>query len=251
MFYNFLSNIFKKIEPLRKNVELLNFDKNAKTVKGQKRGVMTGVLYLAPFKLSGVNVCPHASAGCAAACLNTAGRGVFNFVKKARLTKTKSLFNNREEFIALLKREINNAIVRANKVGAELAIRLNGTSDLPWENMFPMEEFPMVQFYDYTKNPLRMNKFLDGGMPSNYDLTFSLSETNKPIAVQILKRGGNVAMVFDTKDEKEFPKEYMGYKVVNGDKDDLRFKDKENVIVALKMKGRAIYDTTGFVQPCA
>ena len=230
---------------------LLNFDQNAKTVKGQKRGVMTGILYLAPFNLSGVNVCAYASAGCAAACLNTAGMGVFNNVQKARIAKTKSLFENREAFVTLLKAEIWNAIGRAKKAGMELAIRLNGTSDLPWENMFPMGDFPTVKFYDYTKNPIRMKKFLDGGMPRNYSLTFSLSETNKPIAMQILKRGGTVAMVFATKDEKKLPKEYLGYKVVNGDEDDLRFKDKDNVIVALKMKGKAMYDTTGFVQPCA
>ena len=229
---------------------LLNFDKNAKTVKGQKRGVMTGVLYLAPFNLSGVNVCPHASAGCAAACLNTAGMGIFKAVQKVRIDKTKALFADRNAFIMLLKAEIWNAMGRAKKAGMELAIRLNGTSDLPWENMFPMGDFPKVKFYDYTKNPIRMKKYLDGGMPNNYSLTFSLSETNKPIALQILKRGGNVAMVFATKDEKKLPKEYMGYKVVNGDRDDLRFKDKQNVIVGLKMKGKAMYDETGFVQPC-
>lgn len=49
---------------------------NQKTLKGEGRGYLTGVLHLAPFNLSGVNVCPMAElAGCYEACLNTAGRG--------------------------------------------------------------------------------------------------------------------------------------------------------------------------------
>ena len=231
-------------------MKLLNIDQNAKTKKGQKKGFMTAILYLAPANQSGINVCPHASPGCAAACLYTAGMGIFENVKKARIAKTQALFANKHFFIDTLKTEITAAIKKAEKKGLELVVRLNGTSDLPWETLFPMNEFPNTKFYDYTKNPFRMNKFLGGSMPKNYHLTFSLSETNMPIAKQVLAKGGNVAMVFGTKDVKAFPKKHMGYKVVNGDENDLRFKDPKNVIVALKMKGKAIYDETGFVQPC-
>ena len=57
-------------------MKLLNIDQNAKTVKGQKKGYMTAILYLVPFKLSGYQVCPMAEvAGCVGDCLNTAGRG--------------------------------------------------------------------------------------------------------------------------------------------------------------------------------
>lgn len=38
-------------------MSLLNIDANAKTVKGQSRGYMTAVLYLAPHTLSGTNLC--------------------------------------------------------------------------------------------------------------------------------------------------------------------------------------------------
>ena len=45
--------------------KLLNIDQNAKTVKGQKQGFLTAVMYLAPYLASGVNVCPMAElAGC-------------------------------------------------------------------------------------------------------------------------------------------------------------------------------------------
>lgn len=229
---------------------LLNFDKNAKTVKGNKRGIMTGILYLAPANESGLNVCPHASKGCAAACLYTSGHGRYQRTKDARIKKTRALFADKPAFIAQLKKEIKLAMGRADRKGMDLAIRFNGTSDLPWEAFFPMTEFPTVQFYDYTKNPFRMNKFLGHSMPENYHLTFSLSETNMPLAMAVLKMGGNVAMVFHTYDVKDFPKTHLGFRVVNGDRDDLRYKDPKNVIVALKMKGRAVHDKTGFVQSC-
>ena len=48
---------------------------NYKTVKGEKKGVITGILYLAPASISGWNVCPKASEGCKKACLYKAGRG--------------------------------------------------------------------------------------------------------------------------------------------------------------------------------
>ena len=60
---------------LYKSKKLLNIDDNPKTIKGQKYKYMTAILYLAPARTSGFNVCPLASAGCKASCLNTAGRG--------------------------------------------------------------------------------------------------------------------------------------------------------------------------------
>jgi hypothetical protein len=228
---------------------LLNFDANTKTVKGQKSGILTGILYLAPSIESGINVCPNSSDGCAKACLYTAGRGRFQQVKDARIKKTKALFENKSAFIATLEKEIGLAVKRAAKKGFDLAIRLNGTSDLAIETWGLMQKFPKVQFYDYTKGPQRMGRYLDGLMPKNYHLTFSLSETNKEKALGILHKGGNVAIVFNTQDPNAFPKTYWGFKVINGDTDDLRFLDPVNVIVALKMKGRALWDKVGFVQP--
>jgi len=39
---------------------MLSIDTNAKTIKGQQYGYMTGVLYLAPYNLSGYQVCAMA-----------------------------------------------------------------------------------------------------------------------------------------------------------------------------------------------
>jgi len=230
------------------STKYLNIDANAKTRKGAKRGYMTGILYLAPATNSGHNVCSHPSPGCLQACLYTAGRGRFDKCKNARINKTKALFENREAFVAQIKKDIEAGIRKAKRESKTFVIRLNGTSDLAFENFGIMQSFPEIQFYDYTKNPFRMTRFLSGGMPSNYHLTFSASECNEKETQNVLAKGGNVAMVFRTKDEKEFPASYWGYPVVSGDKDDLRFLDEKNVIVALKMKGKASKDLSGFVR---
>jgi hypothetical protein len=226
---------------------LIGIDNNPKTIKGQgeEYKIMTGILYLAPEKLSGVmNACPFASKGCAAACLNTAGRGVYTKTQLSRINKTRWLKADKPAFISRLIKDITWVVNRANKLGFTPAIRLNGTSDLPFENMGIMQKFPNVQFYDYTKSEPRMLKWLEGKMPSNYHLTFSRSEDNGETALRLAKMGANVAVVFNT---AKLPKTYKGIKVINGDKHDIRFLDKPRVIVGLKAKGKAKRDTTGFV----
>ena len=211
---------------------------NTKIKKGEKLGWKTLGLSLAPHTISGKNLCPHASEGCALACLNTAGMGVFSNVQKARLEKTKYLLENRAEFLNQLKKEISNAKKRIEK----LAIRLNVLSDLPWHNLVEMEKNKEVQFYDYTPNPSRMIQFLKGELPSNYHLTFSRKENNQAHVELILSMGGNVAVVFD-----KLPKTYLGKEVVDGDETDLRFLDKKGVVVGLKAKGKGKKDESGFV----
>jgi hypothetical protein len=216
---------------------------NNKTMKGEKLGYRTYILYMSPFKFNtkGKNVCSHASKGCAESCLVGSGfGGMYSQVKEGRLKKTEWYLRNRVSFLEKLRSEIEKAIILNNKANEKseeqtiLTFRLNGTSDLPYENMRVFEGdknifelFPDVQFYDYTKNYLRFNKPL----PSNYHLTFSRSETNHAKCLEILKAGHNVAMVFD-----KLPLTYLGYEVINGDVDDLRFLDKSNCIVALKYK---------------
>jgi len=208
---------------------------NAKTIKGEKLGYITYILYMSPFTANskGINVCSHASKGCADSCLVGSGfGGMYTSVKNGRREKTEYFLRDRVGFLHQVKDEIEKAI-KKNEGKAIVTIRLNGTSDLPFEkykvfegkNIF--EVYPDVQFYDYTKNYLRFDKEL----PKNYHLTFSRSETNNDKAMELLNRGFNVAMVFDT-----LPSEYKGYKVINADLDDLRFLDDKNVICGLKYK---------------
>lgn len=222
----------------------LSIDTNAKTIKGQKKGFLTGILYLAPANESGKNLCPHASAGCKAACLYTAGRGAFDTIKKARLNKTLAFLNDRKSFAMELKKDIASIAKKANKKGMTPCIRLNGTSDIPWHNVENiMQENPSIQFYDYTPNPFRMLQFLNGELPENYHLTFSRKEDNEEFVDKILEKGGNVAVVF----RKELPQTWKGKKVVNGDETDLRFLDEKNVVVGLKAKGKGRKNQSGFI----
>jgi hypothetical protein len=216
---------------------------NTKTMKGEKLGYRTYILYMSPYKFNakGKNVCSHASQGCADSCLVGSGfGGMYTAVKEGRLKKTEWFLKDKISFLNKLRTEIEKAILLNDKANAKseeqtiLTFRLNGTSDLPYENfrLFEgdkniFELFPDVQFYDYTKNYNRFKREL----PKNYHLTFSRSETNDIKAMEILNKGFNVAMVFD-----KLPTTYRGFEVINGDVDDLRFLDSDNCIVGLKYK---------------
>jgi hypothetical protein len=215
---------------------------NAKLEKGEKSGWLTLGLSLAPHTLSGVNFCPHASAGCAAACLYTAGHGQFDQVKNARLARSRRFLQDRPAFLEQLKNEIRKGEKTAARKGMRLAIRLNVMSDLPWHNLIDMGEFPNVQFYDYTPNPKRALEFAAGKLPANYHLTFSRKEDNQEACGLVAAAGVNLAVVFD-----KLPKTYLGRPVVDGDLSDLRFLDPAGVIVGLKAKGDGKKDTSGFV----
>lgn len=229
---------------------------NPKTAKGAELGFVNAILHLAPSDLSGQNVCPFASAGCRAACLNTAGRGQMTVVQDARIAKTQKYLADRDAFVSELAHEILALNKKAARYGKTAAVRLNGTSDIMWATIpvewrgivYPnlMTAFPDVQFYDYTKIPVANHFRSVGGRefwPVNYDLTFSLSENNDKHAVAALAAGFRVAAVLDS-----LPDVWGGYPVVNGDEHDFRFLDPAGVIVGLKAKGKAKKDTTGFVR---
>lgn len=218
--------------------------KNYKTEKGLAFGYSTAILHLAPFTLSGKNVCPKASNGCAKACLNTSGHGRYAMVQNARKNRTLRFFNDKTQFELDLIEDIKTVIRRAGKNDLIPTFRINGTSDLPALAIKMAKNFENVQFYDYSK----VKKTFEKELPKNYHLTFSRSETNENECIEILEKGFNVAMVF----AKELPKTYKGYKVVSGDDSDLRFldgkgKNGKGLIVGLSAKGRAKHDLTGFV----
>lgn len=217
---------------------------NPKLMKGEKKGYLSFVLHLAPADLSGYETCPKRTAGCSAACLNTAGRGgIFkkgettNVIQQARIRKTKMFFENREQFLADLENDIRLGIKQAEKQGLIPAFRLNGTSDIAWEKYGIIEKFPNVQFYDYTKMRNRKVAHL-----KNYHLTFSKADGNDLDVRLAAEAGMNIAAVF-----KNVPETYIGRTVINGDDTDLRFLDPKGVVVGLKAKGKAKKDTSGFV----
>lgn len=220
---------------------VLGIQADAKTKKGTGKGYLTGIMYLAPASLSGVNICPKSSAGCRSACLFSAGRGRFYSITRARIIKTLAYHFDTPRFIETIKKSIKSLIVKAKNKDLIPVVRLNGTSDILWErNTDIIQSFGNVQFYDYTKIAKR---FLFS-IPANYHLTLSLSENNDNDAKLALSKGYNVAAVF----RKELPAKLFGYAVTNGDETDLRFLDRRGVVIGLKAKGKAKNDTSGFVR---
>lgn len=245
--------------PFKMPSYLLSVEADAKTDKGTASGYLTGILYLAPGQLAGVgNLCPHASEGCLAACLFTAGRaGIFEAVNAARVMRTRFLHDNRAGFIAMLKGEIAALIRKAKRRGLKPVVRLNGTSDLPWEKLAPelFAEFPRLRFYDYAKSIRRALAFAKGELPRNYHLTFSYSETNAAAAGIALAAGVNVAAVAEgVKPGQRFalPGMTESRPTFSADRHDLRFLDRKATdgrgrIGLLKAKGKARADQSGFV----
>jgi len=228
----------------RMKLNLLSVGADAKTSKGEAFGWLTAILYLAPARQAGRGeVCTHRSAGCTLACLYTAGRGKMSNVQQARIRRTQLFFDDFATFKALLFADIRAFVASCEKQGMKACVRLNGTSDIAWERLGVFAAFPSVQFYDYSKSPIRALQFAKGAMPSNYHLTFSRSESNEAQAIDVLRAGGNVAVVF----ANYLPPTWQGFPVVNGDESDLRFLDKRNVVVGLKAKGAGKKDATGFV----
>lgn len=223
---------------------------NPKTAKGEAAGYLTAVLHLAPARSSGVgNVCAKASPGCIATCLNTAGRGgIFakgattNAIQEARKRRTLAYFADPQAFEQELCEEIRKLRIKAKRMGLILAVRINGTSDLPGLAMRIAAKFPGVPFYDYSKLPVWKL-----GKPQNLHYTFSRSECNAGDVLDSMNAGLNIAVVFSTRRGQPLPASYLGRPVIDGDKHDLRFLDPQGVIVGLRAKGRARKDRSGFV----
>lgn len=235
--------------------QLLSVNRDAKTIKSLKKGIITGILYLAPHNLSGFQVCPKASEGCKHGCIYTAGHGIYSSVQNSRINRTRWFYNDRPSFLETLVSNIESLCKKAKNEKLKVAIRLNGTSDIGWEKIACyrngkkyaslMEAFPTIQFYDYSKI-LNRHKAL---ALKNYHLTFSLSESNDREALTALAQGYNVAVVLNLSKNAKKPTTWSGYPVVDGDEYDIRSLDpKHGHIVALYAKGKARYDTLGFVR---
>ena len=202
-------------------------------------------IHLAPHDLSGRNVCPKSTPGCRKYCIYWQGRGAMSMAQKARIRRTDWLFENPQSFKLQLIHEITAALRWGDRHKVQTAIRLNGTSDIVWEKKWPtlFDMFHEVTFYDYTKIPKRKT-------PENYHLTFSRSESNKIDCAREFSNGKNVAVVFRTNEAK--PSEctitpFVQSPVYDGDKNDCRFLDPPGHVIALRAKGSAKHDATGFV----
>ena len=225
----------------------------------------TFVLYLPPEQSSGkINLCRFATS-CVFSCLGI-GSGRMNQgknrvdndnfdwqltnVSRAMFKRLTLFLDNRPAFYAKLEQEIKTKLNTARKKGYRLAIRLNGTSDIRWEQTRKdiFYKFQDVIFFDYTKYPYELRK----DTPDNYYLIYSYTANNNQsldFAKEWLANGKNIAVVFD-----KLPSKFLGLPVIDADKHDMRFIDNEvnningSLIAGLKAKGLAINNDHGFIE---
>lgn len=220
---------------------------NDKTPKGEKHGYLQAILYLAPHTLAGgPTLCPHSTEACRSGCLFTAGRGAFDKVANARLRRTRQLLDDRDGFMSRLTLDLHHMQDVADEHEMQLAIRLNGTSDVLWERIrwaggdaSIFDVFPRATFFDYTRTPAVHRK-----VPPNWHLTFSLADDPISAAVEHLRAGRDVAAVVPQQDRADAPDWFaLGdatIQVVDGELHDLRFLDEAPALVLLKPKGQLL-----------
>ena len=242
--------------------------RSLKVEKGEKVGVLTKVMYLSPSKEAGINTCPFASNGCAASCLgHSTGHLQFARAKATRVLKTLLWALFPEFFLTNLVREIINHAKNAKKKGMKAAVRLNGSSDIFWENYLDIDGLNrdyQLEFYDYTKAPVK--RVQRAGFPKSYHLTFSVSE--KPFSLvgakHWLNAGYTIAVVVAGSTIKVEDAQAVSatilergwysvagskYPVLDMDETDIRFDDPPGHVGVLYAKGsKALRDTSGFVQ---
>lgn len=250
--------------PVAKRGELLTIE-NPKTSKGSgERGYLAVVMHLAAASSSGADVCPWSVGGCRDGCLTYAGRGGialdasgWNPVQAARIRRTARMILWPDAFAYDLLRELDTLRRRADAEGLGLAVRLNGTSDIPWHRTAPdlLEEVKKRAdaVYEYTKRPK------PDALAAGVDVTYSYPGGNGDAARRYLWGGARVAVVFDTPKGEALPLKWaapwgQSVSVIDGDAHDLRFLDPSGVVVGLRAKGRLVGvagTARGFVQPSA
>ncbi len=236
---------------------LLSTD-SPKAAKSVKYGYLNGIHYMAAYTEAGVgNLCPDATNGCIWVCLGKySGQAAMvadlendtNTVRQSRINKAIMFMKQREFYMEQLEKQITRLIAVASANGLIPCIRLNGSTDIAFERLrygrdrkTIVERFPNVQFVEYTKS---LNRMMDSRKYSNLHFTFSRSESNEDSCLKVLAAGFNVAIVFGG----PLPETWNGYRVIDGDKHDLRHLDDKNVVVGLSPKGlKAKRDTSGFV----
>lgn len=204
--------------------------------KTEKSKVQTYILHLSPADTSGINVCPGAG-NCKKVCLHYAGNPVYmNNKATARIRRTLAYAADPKRFVRLILCAILSKL--AKNSGEPIAIRLNGTSDIQWENVdfaitpdfaqfcrvkfgailplgtrniFEVFNFMRdntgenVTFYDYTK--IRRNWAECKRL--GYHLTFSFdgwdNQNNVKLCRQALRHGVNVAAAFNIKRSDVLP----------------------------------------------
>ena len=219
---------------------LLGIDSSYKVAKGKKLKVVTAIQYLAPDRMVTSNtLCPNAERnGCSDACLKDSGRlGMMNS-QRAMISRTLFYLYMNDNYYRQLRYEIDKAYMT---YGNDLAVRLNGTSDINYNDL--VKDYPHIQFYDYTKNRNMLMK----NKNKNHHYTFSgsmFSDYSIKELKQAVKDKLNIALAFNTANSKQdtlqIPHKLFGVELVSFDETDARFKDDQGSIGYLTRKGSSI-----------
>lgn len=207
------------------------------------------VMYLAPADTSGVlNVCPWSTAGCRAVCLHDSGRLALPPAQRATLIRTLFMYEYPYDFALLLLSELRRHSRRVEAKGKTLVVRLNGTSDILWQELFPEMHriFEDVVFSEYSKEGMNNLQWRDASNdPHNLYRVHSATERTPRRWIKEAKV--NVVVPFKVAKGEPLPASYLGKPVIDGDLHDFRFADPQGgVIVGVRGKGKAMHDESGF-----
>lgn len=244
---------------------------NPKTVKSIKNGDPdVRILNLAPAELSGVNLCPG-SGNCRKVCLHFSGNVLSMSAKTlCRIRRSHAYLDNLQSFMELLTVAILEESFKL--LNAPMAVRLNGTSDVKWEDVdfdvtvefaaFCNRKFGVILlvgrqnifeligslglnivFYDYSKIRRNWGKCAKLG----YHLTFSFdgwdNTANLKLCREAIANGVNIAAAFNLKMSQALPAILesgglvdFSLPIVDGDSTDYRPADPAGVIVGLHYK---------------
>ena len=249
---------------------IFSVDDNPKASKASEYGWMNAIHYMAPASLSGYNMCAMSTPDCETICIGwhtgqasmVAHESDMNNVRLSRIQKARRYMESREEYMRDVCRSIELLQAVARRAGKKLCIRLNGSTDVPFERVPVthhgtryaniMLAFPSVQFDDYTK----MHNRFDRELPPNYYLVYSRAEGRSDIALRLLSRGVSVAIVSRRHKPKrgELLRQWCGFQAVDGDAHDLIHLWPRGSVIALSPKGpkakrlaHAADDGEGFV----
>ena len=209
--------------------------------KSAKLDHLSAILHLEPrYRFGKTSTCPMAGK-CFATCLAHSGRNRFDVNKASRLWKTKLFLEKQNEFFSHLIDNIEALQRKAKREGLIPTVRLNGTSDIAWENIPVleyaniMEMYSKIQFIDYTKIPERML----AKQPKNYHLTYSINEKTKPGFVDSVYKltRFNCAQVYaNSLPTYDNAGSSTVRRVLDGDVSDLRHLDRRGQLVGLTYK---------------
>ena len=236
---------------------------NPKIVKNTIKGnVITYSISLLQGNLSGYEVCKAAlNSPCRALCLGFSGHAKASIlafglkeskVVRARRIKTRLFFEDRDTFMNIMRYEIDKAVQFAKMNDCGFSVRINCMSDIdPCQFRYEdssrniLDMYPDVVFYDYSKE---FDRFYETEIYPNYHLTYSYDGKNWDNCVDMLRKGRNVAVVFES---PVVPVAWRGYPVIDGTKTDLRYLDEQGgkIVYLLFHRPASAYKSGKYKRP--